>query len=240
MRIKLAILAVLLLASLAQAQGDVEVVVPENVATGTLVVAQITDLGTRSAAWLPVAPIDLVYHTDADGSAVTFSSGCEPSQIVLIVTVIDWDAHHFDQRRVLVTVGEGPGPDPGPDPDPTPPPPPPPGERRVVILAEEDNNTAPREIEIELLRRYCDQAGHQWDMYDPDQKDASGQTPSELADYLKVSKEAGVALPAMIVIAQQTDKDLATAVPLPPAGTTPDSGKVAGQKAIVKLKELGG
>jgi len=232
---KYAILAVLLAASLAYGQGTIDITVPDKVATGTLVEAKIEDLGERTAAWMALEPLDLEYRTFNGGASLVFASACAKGRVILLVTVVDWDARQLDQERVIVQVGgESPGPGPGPGPGPVPPP----GKRKVVILAEGDDSTVYREHQINTLRKYCDPAGHTLKLYDPDQKDASGKTPAWLADYLTLGRQVG--LPAMIVIAEDGSTDLATPVKIPPSGTSIPEAKAAGNKLIAQLKELGG
>ena len=144
-----------------------------------------------------------------------------------------------DQAKPLefgtVTLGKG-SDDDDDDPDP-----PPPGARQVVVIAEATtrpgSSTAPRETAIKTLRDYVREkhGGENWRLYDPDQVDASGRTPTWLQEFVDDAKAVGI--PAILIY----DRDkLVKAARLPTPGSSAATGQAAGEAAIKIVKGAGG
>jgi hypothetical protein len=148
------------------------------------------------------------------------------------VLVPDDTGAGIETGTVVLGGGVKPEPDPAPEPKPEPDPP---GPRKVIVIAEEDNQTAYREVAIDALREYALDNDHEYRLFDPNEKDSSGGTPPLLEEYLREAESVG--LPAILVIDRKGEVAVAK---FPDAGRTVVSAKTAGNKAIAVVKESGG
>jgi hypothetical protein len=120
-----------------------------------------------------------------------------------------------------VVLGGSPEPDPDPDPDPDV------EVDTVVVISEQTDQTAYREVSIRMLREWVIEQGHGYRLYDPDQAAAS--------PYLEEATRVG--LPAIIVL---SGDDVVVAKQFPASGNTVTTGKAAGEAAVTIVKEAGG
>lgn len=167
--------------------------------------------------WIHLEPITLY---DKDGNEITVMQfvGCGD----------------YDDAATLKITGEDPEPepDPDPDPDPDPGPVPPPGKRFVLVIEESGEASAAEAKTLAGLRRYLETQKHQWRFEDPDLRDASGNTPAWLADYLRRASDAKVQDP-FIVIGSFLESGGINVLTIEPLPQTAD-------EAIDLVKEYGG
>jgi hypothetical protein len=209
-----------------------QIVAPPKVKVGTPLFLDVRNVNSPTVRW-NVYPTDsnnqfraipLYQGQDANGkpivSHMAYFWSLKPGTYYFR---LDIPANGLDPKAEHTLVVEGdkpnPQPDPEPDPDPDPDPTPVPGKRFVLIIRETKDWTAGQSQTVHEFRKYVDTKGHRFRMVDKDEVDAAGKTPAWLAKYKAKVSEAGVALPALVILAGEDGSGgILGIVPLPENG----------------------
>lgn len=213
MRKRIVILAtafVLALLSCGLAQ-TVEIVAPATVPEHTLVQVQTSESGT-GYAWRVQGPRGAV-ECASFGRQMVFTG--PPGEYTILQAWVNADGQERKSWALTVITPCKEDNDDGSDF--IPPPPPEPviesGERWLVIIEEtaDRQNLTPGQLQMIASRSldpYCRQNGHRIRVYDQDAKNPQGNASTAVAPYLELLSDAGVSLPAVVILDAANNRTL--------------------------------
>jgi hypothetical protein len=168
----------------------------------------ISDTPGRWAIWKlsegPVVDGVQIIEAKDDRSICVFSGAAGTYFFQLVPNDV---TQPFAYAKAVLGESPDPEPDPDPNPDPDPEPRPPPGPRKVTVIHESEDRTPSFERETEALQVYCRSKGHTYLKIDDDAKSAeTKRTPGWLQESLDLLNEKNIAVPAIVVEANNAGK----------------------------------